>query len=254
MSRVVVVSGGGTGIGRAVAQRFAASGDDVLIVGRRAEMLSRAVDDIRRDVGDVTTISSVVADLADPGDAERVRTTVAQRHGRVDVLVNNAGGNAEVAAAADPAYGLARVATLWSGNFRTNVLTAVLLTEALTDLLADGGRVVLLSSIAAFRGSGSGSYAGMKAALHPYAIDLAAALGGRRITVNVVAPGFTAETEFFGDTMTEARRSALIGQTLTGRAGTVDDVAETIHWLASAAAGHVTAQIIQVNGGALAGR
>ena len=133
------------------------------------------------------------------------------------------------------------------------MLTAVLLTEALTDLLADGGRVVLLSSIAAFRGSGTGAYGGSKAALHPYAVDLANALGPRGITVNVVAPGYTTETEFFGDAMTAERHDRLVGQTATGRAGTVDDVATTISWLASPAAGHVTAQIIQVNGGAVPG-
>jgi 3-oxoacyl-[acyl-carrier protein] reductase len=130
----------------------------------------------------------------------------------------------------------------------------VLLTEALDALLADGGRVLLLSSIAAYRGSGAGSYGSVKAALHPYAVDLARSLGGRAITVNVVAPGFTDDTEFFAGRMTDERRQALAGQALTGRAGTVDDVAATVHWLASPAAGHVTAQVVQVNGGALPGR
>jgi 3-oxoacyl-[acyl-carrier protein] reductase len=199
-------------------------------------------------------ISAIPADLSDPEQVERVVQTVVDRHSRVDVLVNNAGGNVLNRHDADPPTGLAWSAWHWMGNFRSNVLTAVLLTEALVDRLADHGRVVLLSSIAAFRGSDSGSYAATKAALHPYAFDLASSLGPRGITVNVVAPGYVAETEFFDGGLTEERTRMLVAQTLTGRAGAVDDVAETVAWLASPAAGHITGQIIQVNGGALSGR
>ena len=128
---------------------------------------------------------------------------------------------------------------------------SVVLTEALKDRLADpGGRVLFLSSIAAFRGSGSGAYAASKAALHPYAHDLARQLGPRGITVNVVAPGYVEDTGFFGDAMSEERRARLIAETSNGRAGTPGDVAATLHFLASHAAGHITSQIIQVNGGA----
>ena len=253
MSRVVVVSGGGTGIGRAVAEAFAADGDDVVIVGRREKVLARTAEEIswsaRRG-----TVTPVVADLTDPEQVDRVRATIAEHRPAVDVLVNNAGGNVELSAAAAPPPGLAGVAQQWTGNFQANVLTAALLTEALRDRLADEGRVVLFSSIAAYRGSGSGSYAAAKAALHPYAVDLAAALGPRGITVNVVAPGYTEGTEFFGPGLPDERRNALIGQTLTRRPGTVVDVARTVHWLASSSASHVTAQVVQVNGGALPGR
>jgi 3-oxoacyl-[acyl-carrier protein] reductase len=251
VARVVVVSGGGTGIGRAVAARFAADGDQVVIVGRRPAPLEEAAAALGGSV------LPVAADLVTPEGAALVAETVGQRYGRVDVLVANAGGNTDLGA--DRAdllgrSGLALTAAAWTANFRANVLTAVLLTEALDALLTEGGRVLLLSSIAAYRGSGSGSYGSVKAALHPYAVDLAGALGGRGITVNVVAPGFTDDTEFFAGRMTDERRRTLVGQTLTGRVGTVDDVAATVHWLASPAAGHVTAQVIQVNGGALPGR
>ncbi len=248
MSRVVVVSGGGTGIGRAVAVSCAKDGDTVVVVGRRADVLAATAAEIGAH--------AIVADVGEVADADRVAGEVGERFGQIDVLVNNAGGNAVLALPEPgPEVGpVARASAAWSANLRSNVLTAVHLTEALRDLLADDARVVLLSSIAASRGSGSGSYGGSKAALHPYAIDLAAALGPRGITVNVVAPGYTTDTEFFADTMTAQRHDSLVGQALNKRAGHTDDVAATIRWLTSPDAGHVTAQIIQVNGGALPGR
>ncbi|MGW4794439.1 SDR family NAD(P)-dependent oxidoreductase [Nonomuraea sp. NPDC004297] len=237
MARTTVVTGGGTGIGKAIAARFAADGDRVVIVGRRADVLEKAAAEIGG--------TALPADLSDPEQVERVRAVLAERFGTIDVLVNNAGGNAE---------GSGGVAERWTGNFLANVLTSVLPTEALRDLLNPSGRVVFVSSIAALRGSGGNSYGPMKAALHPYAFDLAAALGPRGITVNVVAPGFVEDTEFFGGGMSEERRARLVGQTHTGRAGTPQDVAETVHWLASPGGGYVTAQIVQVNGGAERGR
>ncbi|MES9542176.1 MULTISPECIES: SDR family oxidoreductase [unclassified Actinomadura] len=240
MARTIVVSGGGTGIGRAVAARFAADGDRTVVIGRRAGVLEEAAGKIGG--------TALPADLGDPAEVERVRAELAGRFGSIDVLVNCAGGNAEYHGGPDG------VAERWTSNFRANVLTAVLPTEAFRDLLNPSGRVVFVSSVAALRGSRGTSYGPMKAALHPYAFDLAAALGPRGITVNVVAPGFIEDTEFFGGSMSGERRAALVAQTHTGRAGTPGDVAETVHWLASPGAGHVTAQIIQVNGGAERGR
>ncbi|MEV4115413.1 SDR family oxidoreductase [Nonomuraea sp. NPDC049695] len=240
MTRTTVVTGGGTGIGKAVAARFAADGDRVVIIGRRADVLETAA----KEIGG----TALPADLSEPAEVERVRADLAERFGTIDVLVNNAGGNV------DMRYGSGGVAERWTGNFRANVLTSVLPTEAFRDLLNPSGRIVFISSIAAFRGSGGTSYGPMKAALHPYASDLAAALGPRGITVNVVAPGFIEDTEFFSGALDDERRATLVAQTHTGRAGTPQDIAETVHWLASPGGGHVTAQIIQVNGGAERGR
>lgn len=242
MTRNVVISGGGTGIGLAAARVFAGDGDRVLLLGRRAEVLEKA---------GVPRALTFAADLGEAADVRRVERFVADEFGTVDVLIHSAGGAGYLEPASSSEDPLEQAAYDWTLNFRSNTLTAVLLTEALKNRLADpGGRVLFLSSIAAYRGSGSPGYAAAKAALHPYAHALAQQLGPRGVTVNVVAPGYVEDTEFFGGAMTEERRSQRIAETLNGRAGTPGDVAATLHWLASPGAAHITSQIIQVNGGA----
>ncbi|MGW0081816.1 SDR family NAD(P)-dependent oxidoreductase [Streptomyces sp. NPDC003393] len=242
MTRNVVISGGGTGIGLATAQVFAAHGDQVLLLGRREEALRKAA---------VPGALVCAADLSDVDGARRAARFAADELSAVDVLIHSAGGSGRLEPHVEREDPLELVADNWLVNFRINTLTAVLLTEALKDHLAlPGGRVLFLSSIAAYRGSGSGAYAASKAALHPYLHDLARQLGPRGITVNAVAPGYVEDTDFFGDAMDEARRERLIAETSTRRPGTPGDVAATLHWLASPAAGHITSQIVQVNGGA----
>jgi 3-oxoacyl-[acyl-carrier protein] reductase len=244
MNRIVVVSGGGTGIGRATAAAFAAGGDQVVIVGRREDVLKRAADGINRTL-DQPAVEIHGADLTDPVQVEEL----ADRLETVDVVVNNAGTGIF-----GPEGSLADVADAWRRQLDSNVLTAVLLTTALRPKLArPGGRIVSISSIAALRGGG-GSYSAAKAALHGWTLALAGDLGGDGITVNVVAPGYVADTEFFGDRLTQAGHVDRVRQTLVNRAGRPEDVAAAVHYLASPAAGYVTGQILQVNGGALLGR
>ncbi|MEU6247079.1 SDR family oxidoreductase [Glycomyces sp. NPDC047010] len=247
MARTAVVSGGGTGIGLAVAEHLAAAGDDVILTGRREDVLARAAGKIGPQA------SYVAADLETVEGAHQVLQHASEHAGRIDVIAAVAGGNTAAKAPADLA-GLERASWAWTANLRLNVMTAVHLVEGLKPILNDGGRILLFSSIAAYRGSGTGSYGASKAALHPYSIDLSSELGARGITANVIAPGYIEDTEFFGTSMTEQRRTMLIGQTDDKRPGNPGDIAALAAWLASPEAGHVTAQIIQSNGGALAGR
>jgi 3-oxoacyl-[acyl-carrier protein] reductase len=248
MARTVMVSGGGTGIGRAVAARFAQDGDHVVLIGRRERILA----DTAEAIGD--NASYLAADLAEVQDAQRLADTVAERFGTVDVIVANAGGNIALQAPDRAPEGLAGISWTWTENLRLNVLTAVHLVEGLKPLLNDHGRILLFSSIAAYRGSGSGSYAAAKAALHPYAIDLSNELGARGITANVIAPGYIQDTEFFGEGISPQRRAWNIDLTHTKQPGTPADIAALAHLLAAREGGNITAQIIQSNGGALAGR
>lgn len=235
-----MVTGGGTGIGRAVAERFRADGDEVVITGRRREVLEKAAAELGA--------RAVVCDGTDP---EQVRRLVRELPGEVHVLVNNAGGNTDFGAPDDSGE-LAVLKSNWLANFDANVLTAVLTTTALGPQLADGGAVVHVGSIAGARGAGS--YGASKAALATWNQDVAAELGPRGITSNVVAPGFTADTEFFQGRLTGARRQWLLEATMIKREGEVADIAAAIHFLASPAARQITAQVLHVNGGALTSR
>ncbi|NED95733.1 SDR family oxidoreductase [Phytoactinopolyspora alkaliphila] len=240
----VVVTGGGTGIGRAVAERFAQEGDAVTVVGRRAEVLERSASEIGA--------SAVVCDVSSPDSIEAALPALPDQ---VDVLVNNAGGVAQVEGANgdrdEEVSFLDRTARTWAADFKANVLTAVLTTTALTDRLADGARVITIGSIAAR--TGGGSYGAAKAALETWNVGLAARLGARAITANVVAPGLVLETEFFGEGLSQERHDRLVAATKTGRAGTPRDVAAVVAFLASAEARHVTSQVVHVDGGAYSG-
>jgi 3-oxoacyl-[acyl-carrier protein] reductase len=150
---------------------------------------------------------------------------------------------------------LERVRADWYRSFDSNVLTAVLLVEALRPALErDGGRVVLLSSVAALRGSGGGPYGAMKAALHAWAYDLAADLGPAGGTANVVAPGFVPDTEFWAGRLTEQSAERRAAQTLLGRGGTPHEVASLVTWLLGPDGGWVTGQVLSPNGGVVLGR
>lgn len=247
-ARLVVVSGGGTGIGRAIAATFAAEGAHVVVVGRRESVLDEAAENINSTVGH-RAVTTVAADLS---DVESVRTVAQQltRAGRtVDVLVNNAGGNLAPGTPED----LEAVRRDWIRNMTGNVLPAVLLTQALLPALRrPGGRIVTITSIAAFRGPAT--YGGAKAALHPWAAELAVRLAPQQITVNTVAPGYIESTEFYGDRMSPEFHAGRAGQAPMNRGGSVQEVAAAVRYLASPEAAFVTGQILQINGGALLGR
>jgi 3-oxoacyl-[acyl-carrier protein] reductase len=245
--RRVIVSGGGSGIGRATARRFARAGDRVTIIGRRHDVLTGSAADINAEVGG-SSVNVLVADLSHPDEVERTAAAITD-DGPVDVIVNNAGG-AGVAAGG----GAAAVAADWVGELHANVLTAVLLTGALEGALRrPGASIVNVSSIAAVNGGGD-SYSGAKAAILGWTVDLAVRLGADGIRVNAVVPGYIQGTEFFGDRMTPERHDRLVARTVVGRAGEPDDVAGCIFFLASDEADYITGQFLHVNGGALCGR
>lgn len=232
----VVVTGGGTGLGKAIAATFVRGGEDVVITGRRERVLTEAAQEI-----------GAQAHVCDNATVEGVSSLAERLQGEpISALVNNAGGNVELS---EPSSGgLDGLRDVWVRNFEANVLTTVLTTRALADRIVDGGSVVTMGSLGAERGAES--YGTAKAAVQSWTIQAAIELGARGITVNAVSPGFIDETEFFHGLLTEDRREQLVAATKNGRVGVPQDVAELVHFLASPGARHITAQTLHVNGGA----
>src|SRR5215472_14851305 len=220
MTRTVLVTGGSNGIGRSVAARFAAAGEQVIITGRSAERLKQAAADLG--------VRGVVCDGSDPA---QVAALAGELGPAVDVLVNNAGGNTDFIAPAAVADGrpleqeLAALAASWQANLDANLFTAVLTTQAVAGLIPEGGSVISIGSIGAERGAGS--YGAAKAALAAWNLTVSSELGPRGVTANVVSAGYIAGTDFFAGQLTDTRRDTLIAATHDKRPGRTDDIAAT---------------------------
>lgn len=237
MARTAVVTGAGTGIGRAIAATLAADDTQVFITGRRADVLN----DTAAALGPLVT--AVVCDATDPDQVAILRDKIGDV---VHVLVNNVGSATNFTGPSS--NDLHAVAEHWRSDLDANLLSAVLTTTALEPKLATGSAVIHIGSFATDRGQGS--YGAAKAALASWNVHLAKKLGQRGITANVVSPGFIADTEFFGEAP-PAFQQARIAETMVGRAGQPEDIAGLVHFLTSPQARHITAQVLHVNGGAL---
>ncbi len=244
-SRVVLVTGGSTGIGRGIAEAFAKRGERVVIVSRNEERLQAAA----RVLG--PSVSWEKADVSDAEDVRSMVNKVVERFGRIDVLVN---------CAAPTTYG-GRITTttpfeeaerLWDTELGVGLKGAFLVMMAAAPRLPrPGGRIISVSSIAAFTGGsrpGSMAYAAAKAGILGLTLACARELSSQGITVNAVAPGFIAETGLTGN-WPEERKREIIAQTPVGRAGEPKDVAGAVLYLASPEAAFVTGQVLNVNGG-----
>jgi 3-oxoacyl-[acyl-carrier protein] reductase len=241
-----VVSGGGTGIGRATARALASDGSHVLILGRRADVLERTAVEIGAET-EPGRVSALRADVTNPADVEAVATHVETTFGTIDAVVNNAGGGG-----APPRSGLGGLADAWRSTYDLNVISAVMLTTALGPMLRrPGGRIVLVSSMASRSGGGGGAYVAAKGALNAWVLALTAEYAPQGITANVVVPGYTPDTELFGSGMPQAMHDRIVSRIALGRAGKSADVAGLIRFLVSAEASFMTSQVIEVAGGAL---
>lgn len=242
--RWAVVSGGGTGIGRATVLRLAADGFRVVAVGRRPEPLAAVVE------AAAASGHQVVARVADSSDPEAVTglvAAVAELTDTVTAVVANAG-----ASVIAPGDGLAGVADQWNAAFRANTLSSVLLTIGFEPLLArPGGRIVLIGSRAASSGGSSAAYVATKAALQGWVLELAKRLGPQGITANVVAPGFVAGTELVAGRISPEREARIMTGIALGRAGTPEEIAATVAHLVGVGGGFCNGQVLVVDGGAV---
>jgi NAD(P)-dependent dehydrogenase (short-subunit alcohol dehydrogenase family) len=240
--KVVIVTGGSSGIGRAAALRFARQGYKVLITGRRP-------GPIEETMSEHANIAGTMADTASGEDAKRTIAKAVDTWGRLDALVNNAGAGAILGLADATADRITDI-------FSVNVLgPSLLASAALPHLKATRGMIVNVSSTFGHKpAAGLSHYAASKAALEHLTRCWALELAPLGVRVNAVAPGPTesnALTEMMGLSPEQAaaveekeRRSIPLG-----RRGVPDDVAEWIVRLAGPASGWMTGQVIAVDGG-----
>jgi 3-oxoacyl-[acyl-carrier protein] reductase len=232
MSRSVLVTGGNRGIGLAIARSFAAAGDKVAVTYRR---------------NPPEGLLSVRCDVTDAAQVDQAFTEVEQAHGRVEVLVANAGAtkdNLVIRMAEEDFTELLDINL--TGVFRVAKRAVPQMNRQ------PGGRIVIISSAVALRGEiGQANYAAAKAGLIGFARSLAREVAPRGTTVNVVSPGLT-ETDMIG-TLSDSRRAALIDGTPLRRVARPEEIAAAVRFLASPEAGFITGAVLPVDGGAAMG-
>ncbi len=242
--RTALITGGGTGIGLAIAKCLAASGAKVVLGGRREEPLQIAA----AEIGELASIQ--VMDVNDTAAAPALAETLREAHGPIGILVNNAGINMK-----KPFTETSEEEML--GVFQTNVMGGLALARALHPQLKESGQgsVVFISSMAALMGIPLvAAYSVAKSAMTGAVRAIAVEWGTDGIRVNAVAPGWIdtamSRRAFEGD---PARKEKILTRTALGCLGDTEDVGWSVAYLCSPAAKFVTGTVIPVDGGASMG-
>jgi len=239
--RVALVTGASRGIGRAVAVELARAGARVAVNYAASEEAAREVVKAIEELGGQAI--PVKFDVSDPEEVSRGIKEVEDALGGIEILVNNAGITRDGL--------LARMKEEdWERVLSVNLRGAFLVTRAVLPgmMKRRWGRIVNISSVVAFSGNpGQTNYAASKAGLVGFSRSLALEVARRGITVNVVAPGFI-ETDMTA-ALPEKAREALLSRVPMGRAGTPEEVAHAVVFLASEKASYITGTVLHVNGG-----
>jgi 3-oxoacyl-[acyl-carrier protein] reductase len=239
--KVALVTGGSQGIGESIAKALAAAGAHVVVAARSEDRAAAVAQAIAAAGGSAEALR---LDVADPASVTAGFKAVVEKHGKLDVLVNNAG-------ITDDGLILRMSKDSWDRVIATD-LTGVFLCaqEAAKTMLKKrvAGRIVNITSVVGLMGNpGQTNYAAAKAGVIGFTKALAREIGSRGITVNAVAPGYV-ETSMT-DVLNEEQKKALVGSIVLGRLGTGDDVAGAVVFLASDAAAYVTGATLNVSGG-----
>lgn len=239
--RVALVTGGSSGIGRAIAFALADAGAHVIVAARTESTVEATVEEIRSTGG---SAEGIRADLASSDGAHDLAAAAAAA-GQVDVLVNSAGINLR------PPMDHVDEAT-WEAVMAVNLKAPFILGQRLAPAMAERGfgRIIHISSQQAHRAfASSGAYGVSKAALEGLARSQAEAWSSKGVTANVLVPGFVQTPLNERLSSDAAAVAALASRTLVGRNGLASDFAGAAVFLASPSAGYVTGQSIAVDGG-----
>ena len=246
--RIALITGGSRGLGRSMAEHLARRGVDVIITYQsNADAAAEVVALSRKAGARATALKLDVGDVASyPAFARALQAeleTTFQRP-RFDVLINNAGIGAYASL-------LETTEAQFDALLNVHVKGVLFLTQALVALLADGGRILNVSSgLTRIILPGFGAYAAMKAAVETMSLYLAKELGERRIRVNVLAPG-AIETDFGGGAVRDnaALNESIASETALGRVGLPDDIGAAVAMLLAPESAWINAQRIEVSGG-----
>jgi len=239
--RVAIVTGGSRGIGRAIALRFAAGGAKVVVNYHSNEAAAnQVVEQVRAGGGEAIAVQ---ADVSQPAQAQALVDAAQKAFGRVDILVNNAGTTRDTL--------IMRMSEEdWDLVLDTNLKGTFNCIKAATRPMMRQryGRIVNVTSVSGLSGNaGQANYASAKAGLVGLTKTVAKELGSRNITCNAVAPGYV-PTDLTGTLPPELVEQA-IQRAILGRAGTAEDIAAAVTFLASDDASFITGQVLTVDGG-----
>jgi NAD(P)-dependent dehydrogenase (short-subunit alcohol dehydrogenase family) len=246
--KVAVVTGGGTGLGRQMAQALAEAGADLVLCARKAERCEQAARELAQTG---VRALGLRCDIRNADEIEGVVWRTVDEFGRVDILVNNSGTSWGAPPEDVPLEG-------WQKVIDVNLTGAFLFAQSVGRVLieqGEGGKIVNISSVAAFRGApqdamNSIPYNASKGGIVALTIDLAVKWAPHRINVNAIAPGWFPSD--LSATTLEAAGDRLLGRIPLGRYGSPDDLKGAVVFLASAASDYVTGTTLVVDGGQMA--
>jgi len=236
----VIVTGASRGIGRAIAQAFAAEGANLAICARGQEGVEKAAAELRtRNV----RVHAAACDVSDEKQLAAFLDGSAQSLGRVDVLVNN-----------PSAMAIADDEAAWKASFEVDLMAAVRATWKVVPWMekVGGGSIVHISSISGRMGGQPPAYGAVKAAMMSHAKNLSSSLAAKKIRVNVVAPGSIDFPGGFWEMVHKNDKAMYDGIVATipwGRMGTAEEIASVVVFMASPCAGWVTGVTLDVDGG-----